>query len=80
MVTACAHELWENEGRPNGRALLHWARAQDIFAPAMATSSRFDAKRMVYWERAGFSTYVGPMLGGTYRLTVQLAAVSDLMT
>jgi hypothetical protein len=23
-----AHEIWESEGRPHGRALIHWLRAE----------------------------------------------------
>lgn len=27
-----AHELWEHEGRPDGRAASHWASAREIVA------------------------------------------------
>ncbi|KQT44438.1 hypothetical protein ASG43_13910 [Aureimonas sp. Leaf454] len=27
-----AHELWEHEGRPDGRAASHWASAREIIA------------------------------------------------
>lgn len=27
-IRARAHELWEREGRPDGRALAHWLRAE----------------------------------------------------
>ena len=74
MVTACAHGLWENEGRPNGRALLHWARAEDMFAPLVTTPSHVERK--VHSGAARFSVYGGPMLGGSYRLTARLSAAS----
>ncbi len=31
-IRAKAHELWEAEGRPEGRAALHWEEAKEIVA------------------------------------------------
>ena len=31
-IAAKAHELWEAEGRPDGRAERHWAEASEIVA------------------------------------------------
>ena len=31
-MEAWAYQLWEDEGRPSGRALAHWTRAQEAFS------------------------------------------------
>jgi Protein of unknown function (DUF2934) len=37
QITAMAHKIWEEEGRPDGRAEAHWARAVELVdAPAPA--------------------------------------------
>lgn len=33
-----AYDLWEQEGRPNGKDLEHWLRAEAELAPAVAAA------------------------------------------
>ena len=36
-IRALAHKLWEEEGRPEGQAEIHWQRAYELLAqPAKA--------------------------------------------
>ena len=30
LVAQRAYELWENEGRPEGRSMEHWTRAEEM--------------------------------------------------
>jgi hypothetical protein len=30
-----AYEIWEGEGRPHGRDMLHWAQAETEFRPPL---------------------------------------------
>jgi hypothetical protein len=32
-----AYEIWENEGRPEGRARIHWLRAEAEFREKLST-------------------------------------------
>jgi hypothetical protein len=46
-IGACAYELWEKEGRPNGRDLAHWLEAERMLqrqAPTPAAAPRRDAR------------------------------------
>ena len=27
-IAFCAHQIWEHEGRPEGRAAIHWINAE----------------------------------------------------
>ena len=47
-IGARAYELWEKEGRPNGRDWAHWFEAERMLqrqAPAPATAPRRDARQ-----------------------------------
>ena len=41
-ITAMAHKIWEEEGRPDGQADAHWARAMAIVdaAPKSKTAPK----------------------------------------
>jgi hypothetical protein len=48
VISARAYALWEEEGRPDGRALAHWLAAEREFQAQMsepAPSSRSATKR-----------------------------------
>lgn len=42
-----AYELWEKEGRPNGRDVAHWLEAERMLqqAPAPAAAPRRDSRQ-----------------------------------
>lgn len=47
-ISARAYELWEKEGRPDGRDLAHWLEAERILqqqAPSAPTALRHDERR-----------------------------------
>jgi hypothetical protein len=71
MIEARAYELWENEGKPTGRSLVHWLCAQELFtAPSRGSRSGLSYD-MPQWADDRFSTYIGAMLGSAYCLTAQ---------
>ena len=39
QIAALAHKLWEDEGRPEGRAEFHWQRAAETLAAKPAKSA-----------------------------------------
>jgi hypothetical protein len=39
-IRAVAHQLWEDEGRPEGRADLHWQRAEELVREENGKSAR----------------------------------------
>ena len=50
-IRARAHQIWEDEGRPDGRAELHWQRAFEAIvnvasvAPAKAARAKAAPKK-----------------------------------
>jgi len=47
-----AYEIWELEGRPDGRALEHWTRALNECAEMLSTSTAADTQASVKKNRA----------------------------
>lgn len=51
VISARAYALWEEEGRPDGRALVHWLAAEREFRthtseqPSQPATSRSTTKR-----------------------------------
>jgi hypothetical protein len=53
-IGARAYELWEKEGRPDGRDLAHWLEAERFLqqqTPAPAAAPRRDARQKVSRQR-----------------------------
>ena len=45
-ITFCAYLLWEQAGRPHGRADVHWQQAEaQLLAAAQSTAKRKTAAR-----------------------------------
>ena len=40
QIAALAHKLWEDEGRPDGRAEAHWQKALESLHPAKPTFAK----------------------------------------
>ncbi|MBF0325700.1 MAG: DUF2934 domain-containing protein [Alphaproteobacteria bacterium] len=43
-IRQLAHQIWEDEGRPEGREDEHWLRAEEMVAAARATKASPKAK------------------------------------
>ena len=43
-IAALAYKYWEEEGRPNGRAEIHWQRAYEAASQAQPAPQAFAAK------------------------------------
>jgi hypothetical protein len=71
MIEARAYELWENEGKPTGRSLVHWLSAQELFTAPSRGSRPGLSYDMPQWAGDRFSTYIGAMLGSAYCLRAQ---------
>jgi len=55
-IARCAYELWEREGRPNGRAAEHWLQAEALLRQGNSQSSAAAEKDRMPGKPAGRST------------------------
>jgi hypothetical protein len=66
LIRRRAHEIWENEGRPDGADLRHWQRAADELSrkenhqPARHPGQRNDRDDVALLQGAGESGDVDP--------------------
>ncbi len=45
LIAVRAYELWENQGRPRGRDVLHWHQAEQEIMGSVATGDDTVARR-----------------------------------
>lgn len=43
-IAACAHSIWENEGRPQGREVAHWLQAEQQLSEFHAAAATVPTK------------------------------------
>ena len=68
MIEKWAYQIWENEGRPSGRDLAHWLRAQKAFtAPANVSQQPPDSLSVANRSGSRFAAFAGAMCGSDYR-------------
>jgi hypothetical protein len=66
-----ARQLWEREGRPHGRDLDHWQKAEDeLWQEALASATGLAERMTPRSVRASSVTSAGTSPGGRRRIAV----------